>query len=76
MTDLLKSLENPRSERMKTMHEVLLELDKLEQKLEHILESDPRSIINPEHEFGSLFDNVYEALKIARKIERKLEANG
>ena len=38
--------------------------------LEHILESDPRTIKEPECEYDWLFDRVHEALKKAKELER------
>ena len=44
-------------------------IEKIEVKLEHILESDPRTIKNPECECGSIYDSVYEVLKMVRELE-------
>lgn len=43
-------------------------IDKIEIKLEHILESDPRTIKDPWCECGSIYDSVYEVLKMVKKI--------
>ena len=50
-------------------------IDKTEIKLEHVLESDPRTMSNRECENSNLFDAVYEALKTLRQIELFIESN-
>ena len=45
-------------------------IDKIEIKLEHILESDPRTMKNPDCECGSIYDSVYEVLKMVRQLEK------
>lgn len=45
-------------------------IEKIEVKLEHILESDPRTMKNPECEYGSIYDSVYEVLKMVRELEK------
>ena len=45
-------------------------IDKIEIKLEYILESDPRTMKNPDCEYGSLYDSVYEVLKMVRQLEK------
>lgn len=41
----------------KEINEILKSLD---QSMEHVLESDPRSLKNPECEFGYLFDHIHK----------------
>lgn len=47
-------------------------IDKIEIKLEHILESDPRTLKNPECEYSTIYDSVYEVLKMVKELERLL----
>lgn len=48
---------------MKTIDDVI-------QKLEYIMESDPRTFSNPECEYGWMFHRVNEAIKMLKEIER------
>lgn len=55
-------------------------IDDVIQKLEHILESDPRSFSNPVCEYGWIFNEVLKAIQMLRRIEenekrRSLENN-
>lgn len=48
---------------MKTIDDVI-------QKLEYILEGDPRTFSNPECEYGWIFNRVNEAIKMLKEIEK------
>lgn len=48
-------------------------IDKIEIKLELILESDPRTIKDPWCECGSIYDSVYEVLKMVKELEKQMK---
>ena len=50
---------------MKTIDDVI-------QKLEYILEGDPRTFSNPECEYGWVFNRVNEAIKMLKEIEKDM----
>jgi len=60
---------------MMNRKEILKLIDKTEIKLEYILESDPRTMSNPECEYSNLFDAIYESLKILKQVELFIESN-
>lgn len=45
-------------------------IDDVIQKLEYLMENDPRSFSNPDCKYGWLFHGIAEALKILKEIER------
>lgn len=46
-------------------------MDEIEILLEHILEADPRTMSNPDCEYGWIFHQVNKALKKLKELERK-----
>lgn len=50
-----KSMEE--AKKKKHIQEVL---DKIDRSMECVMESDPRTLKNPQHEYGWLFDKIYE----------------
>lgn len=50
--------------KMKTIDDVI-------QKLEYIMESDPRTFSNPECEYGWVFHRINEAIKMLKEIEKE-----
>lgn len=50
---------------MKTIDDVI-------QKLEYIMESDPRTFSNPECEYEWMFHKINEAIKMLKEIEKEL----
>lgn len=48
-------------------------IDKIEIKLEHILESDERTTRDPYCECGHIYDRVYEVLKMVRELDQRFE---
>lgn len=50
---------------MKTIDDVI-------QKLEYIMESDPRTFSNPKCEYGWMFHRINEAIKMLKEIEKEL----